>query len=66
MLRPSMSRGRPALGCAARRIRVIETIERIRKVVRGHIARQAECLEHDLRPALAEHGIRIVGIDTLK
>ncbi|MGH2970184.1 MAG: polyphosphate kinase 1 [Solirubrobacteraceae bacterium] len=39
-----------------------ETIAVIRGVVRGHIARQARCLDHDLRPALAEHGIRIVGV----
>ena len=43
-----------------------QTIQRIRKVVRGHVARQGRCLEHDLRPALAEHGIRIVGLDNLK
>jgi polyphosphate kinase len=43
-----------------------ETIQRIRKVVRGHVGRQGRCLEHDLRPALAEHGIRIVGLDDVK
>src|ERR1041384_819395 len=37
-----------------------ETIEEIRKAVRDHAARQSRCLDHDLRPALAEHGIRIV------
>ena len=37
-----------------------ETIEEIRKTVREHAARQSHCLDHDLRPALAEHGIRIV------
>jgi polyphosphate kinase len=37
-----------------------ETIAEIRRVVRAHAARQTRCLEHDLRPALAEHGIRIV------
>ena len=37
-----------------------ETIEEIRTVVREHAARQSRCLDHDLRPALAEHGIRIV------
>jgi polyphosphate kinase len=31
--------------------------------VREHVGRQCRCLEHDLRPALAEHGIRIVGLD---
>src|SRR4051794_12436338 len=40
-----------------------ETIEVIREVVRDHVARQASCLDHDLRPALAEHGIRIVGCE---
>src|SRR4051794_30412103 len=38
-----------------------ETIEEIRTAVRDHAARQSRCLDHDLRPALAEHGIRIVG-----
>ncbi len=37
-----------------------ETIDAIRRVVRDHAARQSRCLNHDLRPALAEHGIRIV------
>ena len=37
-----------------------ETIEEIRRMVREHAARQSRCLDHDLRPALAEHGIRIV------
>ena len=40
-----------------------ETIAVIRSVVRQHVARQAGCLERELRPALAEHGIRIVGVD---
>jgi len=31
--------------------------------VREHTERQSRCLELDLRPALAEHGIRIVGVD---
>ena len=31
--------------------------------MRDHAARQSRCLEHDLRPALAEHGIRIVSYD---
>jgi polyphosphate kinase len=39
------------------------TLEEIRRVVRTHIERQSRCLEMDLRPALAEHGIRIVGVD---
>ncbi|HEX5781160.1 MAG TPA: polyphosphate kinase 1 [Solirubrobacteraceae bacterium] len=39
------------------------TLEEIRGVVRGHIERQTRCLELALRPALAEHGIRIVSVD---
>jgi polyphosphate kinase len=39
------------------------TLEEIRKVVRTHIERQSRCLQKDLRPALAEQGIRIVGVD---
>jgi polyphosphate kinase len=39
------------------------TLDEIRRLVRGHVERQSACLEHDLRPALAEHGIRIVGAD---
>jgi polyphosphate kinase len=42
-----------------------ETIAVIRDVVGGHVERQARCFEHDLRPALAEHGIRIVGVDAV-
>jgi polyphosphate kinase len=38
----------------------METIAEIRRVVREQSARQHRCLEHDLRPALAEHGIRIL------
>ncbi len=37
-----------------------ETITALRRVVREHQARQSRLLDHDLRPALAEHGIRIV------
>ena len=37
-----------------------QTIEEIRRIVREHARRQSQCLNHDLRPALAEHGIRIV------
>jgi polyphosphate kinase len=40
-----------------------ETLAAIREVVREHGARQCRCLERELRPALAEHGIRIVGLD---
>jgi polyphosphate kinase len=39
------------------------TLDAIRAVVREHIARQSGNLEQALRPALAEHGIRIVGVD---
>ena len=35
----------------------------IRSTVREHLERQAAVLDRDLRPALAEHGIRIVGVD---
>jgi polyphosphate kinase len=40
-----------------------DTLDAIRRAVREHIARQSRCLEHSVRPALAEHGIRIVGYD---
>jgi polyphosphate kinase len=40
-----------------------DTLEAIRRVVREHVGRQSRCLEHDLRPALAEHGVRIVRYD---
>jgi polyphosphate kinase len=43
-----------------------ETLEAIRRVVREHVARQSRCLDHDLRPALAEHGIRIVRYDDVR
>ncbi len=39
------------------------TLDEIRRVVRAHIERQSRSLELDIRPALAEHGIRIVGVD---
>ena len=39
------------------------TLDEIRRVVRVHIERQTRCLELDLRPALASHGIRIVSVD---
>jgi polyphosphate kinase len=42
-----------------------ETIELIRSTVREHLGRQAAVLDRDLRPALAEHGIRIVGVDEI-
>src|SRR6059036_1900744 len=40
-----------------------DTLDAIRRAVREHIARQSRCLERSVRPALAEHGIRIVGYD---
>ncbi len=40
-----------------------ETLDEIRRVVRESSGRQARCLEHDLRPALEEKGIRIVSTD---
>src|SRR3712207_4562980 len=40
-----------------------ETLDEIRRVVRSQIERQSRSLELDLRPALAEHGIRIVSVD---
>src|ERR671920_87610 len=39
-----------------------ETIDAIRETVREHLTRQAEVLDRELRPALTEHGIRIVGV----
>jgi polyphosphate kinase len=39
----------------------IETLAEIRRVVREQAARQSCCLHEQLRPALAEHGIRILG-----
>src|SRR3954466_3924077 len=41
----------------------IETLDEIRRLYREHIARQSRCLEGELRPQLAEHGIRIVGVE---
>jgi polyphosphate kinase len=38
----------------------IGTLAAIRAVVREHVSRECRSLERDLRPALAEHGIRIV------
>jgi polyphosphate kinase len=40
-----------------------ETLDEIRRLHRGFIARQSRCLNKELRPKLAEHGIRIVGYD---
>jgi polyphosphate kinase len=39
------------------------TLDEIRRVAREHLERQSRCLELALRPALAEHGIRIVKVD---
>ncbi len=41
----------------------LETIAEIRRIVREHMTRQSLAFGTQLRPALAEHGIRIVGID---
>src|ERR671932_1475403 len=41
----------------------VQTLDAIRAIVREHAARQSRCLEGALRPALAEHGIRIVSYD---
>jgi polyphosphate kinase len=40
-----------------------ETIDAIREKVLALSERQCRTLSHDLRPSLAEHGIRLVGID---
>jgi polyphosphate kinase len=40
-----------------------ETLDAIRRKVRAHMERQARCLQEQLRPALSEHGIRIVRLD---
>jgi polyphosphate kinase len=40
-----------------------ETIDAIRQKVLALSDRQCRTLSHDLRPSLAEHGIRLVGID---
>src|SRR4051812_30920707 len=40
-----------------------QTIDAIRAVVRESTARQSRCLDGDVRPALSEHGIGIVGYD---
>lgn len=42
-----------------------QTIERIHTRVREDGARLADCFETQLRPALAEQGVRIVGLDAL-
>jgi polyphosphate kinase len=39
------------------------TLVEIRRIVNEHLERQSRCLELALRPALAEDGIRIVGVD---
>ncbi|MDA0138466.1 polyphosphate kinase 1 [Solirubrobacter sp. CPCC 204708] len=43
-----------------------ETLDAIRRLVREHTQRQSRCLHRELRPALAEHGIRIVGYDEIQ
>ncbi len=42
-----------------------QTIERIRTRVREQGIRLSDCFERQLRPALAEHGVRIVGLQDL-
>jgi polyphosphate kinase len=39
-----------------------QTIAAIRETVREHVSRQGAVLDRELRPALKEHGIRIVGV----
>jgi polyphosphate kinase len=43
-----------------------ETIVEIRRLVGEQTARQTRCVEEQLRPALAEHGIRIVRCDEVE
>jgi polyphosphate kinase len=42
-----------------------ETLAAIRAKVHDHMGRQARVLQEEIRPALAEHGIRIVGLDSV-
>jgi polyphosphate kinase len=42
-----------------------EVIDGMRAEVEAQSARQVRSVEHDLRPALAEHGIRIVSYDSI-
>jgi polyphosphate kinase len=42
-----------------------EVLAVIRERVVGHSARQSHCLDGTLRPALEEHGVRIVALDDL-
>lgn len=44
----------------------LQTLGEIRRVVNEQMERQTRCLEHDLRPGLAESGIRIVGVDDVE
>jgi polyphosphate kinase len=43
-----------------------ETIDAIRAIVREQLDRQCRCLDRELRPALAKHGVRIVGYDDVE
>ncbi len=43
-----------------------EQIDAIRARLLGLLARQTRALDHELRPALAEHGIRIIGVDEVR
>ena len=42
-----------------------ETLDAIRAKVADHMERQARALQEDLRPALDEHGIRVVRLDAV-
>jgi polyphosphate kinase len=42
-----------------------ETIALIRERVLGQGQRLSHCFEHELRPALARHGVRVVGVEEL-
>jgi polyphosphate kinase len=42
-----------------------EVLDAVRERVGDHTERLCRCLEHDLLPALSEHGIRIVGWDSV-
>ena len=44
----------------------MQAIEAIRELVRGQQGRASACLQGQVRPALSEHGIRIVGLDEVE
>jgi polyphosphate kinase len=43
----------------------LDTLQAIRTTVGEHVERQSRCLMREVRPGLAEHGIRIVGLDEI-